>query len=349
MHGSDIKNIHEQKDDPVSEREMIVSLFFASAAPLRKRKGMVFAFLAYGPYGWELAIYLCAAFVSGICIGATGIGGVALTPLLLACRVPVHIAGAAVVGSLFLSGVTAIASNWQTLPRRRACTICLAALPSALVASLLFPLIPPLATGGLVSSISVVSGIHVLCTSVRAKQKAVASQDRASTAPSSESETWTAEIAAVSDVAFRDGSIAEIAPVGRQSYRRLDAGLGLLAGFFSVMTCTGGPFILLPLLFTTDPSLPPVLAIAIAQTLMLPISVCRIGVGGLSTASVFDLGLAMAIGSAVALGVPGGVRLSRRMDPIRLKNLVALGLLASGVLALHRMIRDQEPINRTTT
>ena len=70
--------------------------------------------------GWVLIAYLFAAFISGICIGATGVGGVALTPLLLAMDVPVGIAGSAVITSLLVTGFVATASNWHRLPQRRA-------------------------------------------------------------------------------------------------------------------------------------------------------------------------------------------------------------------------------------
>ena len=304
---------------------------------------MVVAFLISGPFGWQLAAYLCAAVFSGVCIGATGVGGILLTPLLLLCGVPVHQAGMAVLASLLLTGFTAAASNWNRLPKRRAARLCLAALPSAVLGAIIFPYIPPIATGCFLSFVSVVSGSHIVYQESRRVRTSTSAQPSSESVARAEEESATA--ANVPASAAAAGAVEPVSPP--QSAVRaekilsmpfLDMALGLACGFFSVLTCTGGPFILLPMLFAADASLPPADAVAIAQTLCIPVPASALLIGAISPATTVDVGLALAIGLALALGVPAGVRISRRLKPARLKLLVGACMLVSGAMALLRTI-----------
>ena len=288
----------------------------------------------------------------------------ALTPLLLAMDVPVGIAGSAVITSLLVTGFVATASNWHRLPRRRALALGTAAIPGALIGAFTWPLVPPFAIGCFLSTVAIVSGGHIFIGSVRAMRRHSSSSSQ--TEPASDSIAWATEdatvatngtvqspppaaAAAVELAAPTPPSKARASSRGSSSrgsssvdgqVRPRDALLGSVCGFFSLLTCTGGPFILLPLLFAIEPAIEPAIAVAMAQTLCIPIPACAAIVGALSSSATVDVGLASAIGVVVALGVPLGVRLSHQTDPNHLKLLISACLLVSGGLALQKTARS---------
>ena len=117
-----------------------------------------------------------------------------------------------------------------------------------------------------------------------------------------------------------------------------DALIGVLGGFLSVMTATGGAFMTIPMLLLADRSLPPTHAVSLGQAISLPITTCTALVAALSPLATLDIALAATIGAAVTLGVPAGVRLARRAKPAYLKLGIALCLLAGGATALDKTI-----------
>ena len=125
---------------------------------------MPIALLAYGPHGWQLMAYLVVCVVSGISIGTVGPGGVLLTPILGLMEVPVDVAGAAVVTSFTIVGITSIASNWADCkvlaPRIR--RLWPSVVPGAVLGAFIFPLLPPLAVRLEVALITLVCGTRIL-------------------------------------------------------------------------------------------------------------------------------------------------------------------------------------------
>ena len=103
---------------------------------------MAVSWLRDAPAAQPLALYLVSAFGSGVCIGATGIGGVLLVPLLLLMGVPIGVASPAVIASLLPAGVVALIANRRIVPRIETATAGLSAVPGAVAGSLLFPLVP---------------------------------------------------------------------------------------------------------------------------------------------------------------------------------------------------------------
>ena len=123
---------------------------------------MTVAMFAFGPYGWELCAFLAGAVVSGVFIGAVGVGGNALAPLLLLCNVPLDHAGAAVTASMLPASATAVASRWQRLPKRRAIVLCAASIPGACLGELLWPVVPALWISTFIAVLSTVCGVHII-------------------------------------------------------------------------------------------------------------------------------------------------------------------------------------------
>ena len=113
---------------------------------------MTVAMYAFGPYGWELCAFLTGSIASGVFIGAVGVGGNALAPLLLLCNVPLDLAGASVTASMLPAAMTAVARQWQRVPKRRAAILCAASVPGACLGELVWPVVPELLISAFIGS-----------------------------------------------------------------------------------------------------------------------------------------------------------------------------------------------------
>jgi uncharacterized membrane protein YfcA len=279
-------------------------------------------------------VYLLVAVLSGAFIGATGIGGVLLVPLLLLMDVPIHVANPAVLASLFFAGLVAIPSNWHAIPRRTTATVALATIPGAFCGTVLFPLIPSVVTSTLMATLAVVSGIRAIRGSwkaARSMQNHQAERSSATTELAS-SQPPPGAITESASARLHPGGNARAQLVGN----KLASGLGIAVGFLSILTSTGGPFVAIPLFFHFQPDLQPALVVAMAQSLCVPVAVCSTAVAAW-TATV-DLGLGCSIGVAMAVGVPPGVRISHHVRPARLKLAIGILLLGIGVSALVKVV-----------
>ena len=113
----------------------------------------------------SLAFFTIGTFVlGGISVGATGIGGVVLVPLLLLAGVDVSVAAPAVLASFLISGLVAVALNLRrgTVPHKQATWICAGLLPGTAVGSLLLPRLPPLLIALSLATMACVSGLKAL-------------------------------------------------------------------------------------------------------------------------------------------------------------------------------------------
>lgn len=281
------------------------------------------------PIDGGLPFYLLSAVGSGVCIGATGIGGVLLVPLLCLIGVPIGAATPAVLASLLLPGIVALATNRRILPYVESSIIGCATVPGALAGSLLFPALPPIALACSVAALAIASGVRTVYNTLAAQRQSCATP----------SITTKIELPRMPATDPEAGSTAAAPPVGTTTSgpdtawafelpMRTAASVGVAVGFFSVLTCTGGPFIAIPLLFHIGPSLPPTQVIALAQTLCIPISLCSIAMWTLTNG--LDAGLACAIGIATAVGVPCGARIGLRAKPAHLKAAIGVVLIAVG-------------------
>ena len=283
-------------------------------------------------------------------IGAVGVGGNALAPLLLLCDVPLYLAGATLTASMLPAASAAVASNWRRLPKRRAAVLCAASIPGACLAELLWPVVPALVVSVFISVVSIACGVHVVVQLGRERWRqplpvsdseswvdgAISKMTKPTISPSSTMDVLpSAEDAAVEDAEAGPPANADLnMPT---SWMR-DALIGMLGGFFSVMSATGGSFMTIPMLLLADPSVSPVQAVSLGQAISVPISACTALVAALSPLATLDVALAGAIGSAITLGVPVGVRLAQHTKPAHLRLAIALCLLAGGATALEKTI-----------
>jgi uncharacterized protein len=109
-------------------------------------------------------------------------------------------------------------------------------------------------------------------------------------------------------------------------------GTGIFAGLLSVVSGTGGPMVLVPLLLAAGMDVRRVLAVA--QVAQLPIAATATLTNGL--AGTLDLAAAGILGLSVVIGMLAGLAVSRRMDAGNLRRSVAwcLVITGAGLLAM---------------
>lgn len=108
--------------------------------------------------------------------------------------------------------------------------------------------------------------------------------------------------------------------------------LGLVVGALSAWSGTGGPVVLLPLLALLG--WPAIQAVEAAQRVQLPVAAAATLVN--LAAGRLDAWLGAAIGALLLAGWAFGRHLARRMSVQRLRQAVALALIATGVAFISR-------------
>ena len=287
---------------------------------------------------WALTVYLFVAVVSGVFIGATGIGGVLLVPLLLLMDVPVGLASRAVLASFLLGGIVAAVSNHRrgSLPRLPASLLLPCVVPGALLGALLLQVVPALVISATLALLATVAGSHTLRAALAASREA---------APPTSSSFSGAELTnSNSSVEAQQPGVASgerdtVSMLDRDDvvdrYAWIYGPIGGVVGLLSVLTATGGPFICVPLLFFLKPRLPSTHVVGLCTTSGIPISICATLLNSLHTE--VDIGLASTIAIAVAFGIPLGVRLAHRTAPHVLKLAIGTMLLGIGVSTLWKL------------
>ena len=106
--------------------------------------------------------------------------------------------------------------------------------------------------------------------------------------------------------------------------------LGLVVGALSAWSGTGGPVVLLPLLALLG--VPATVGLDAAQRVQLPVALAATAVN--FAAGRLDLLLGLAIGVLVLAGWAIGRRLAQRLPVQRLRQAVALALIATGLAYL---------------
>lgn len=109
-------------------------------------------------------------------------------------------------------------------------------------------------------------------------------------------------------------------------------GLGAAVGFGSALTGTGGPVLLVPALLALG--IAPLTAVAVSQAVQLPV-VGAASVGYVQ-AGLTDLRLGSLLGLAAGAGVVGAAVCVRRLDAVRLRQIVAVACVSTGVFLLAR-------------
>lgn len=106
--------------------------------------------------------------------------------------------------------------------------------------------------------------------------------------------------------------------------------LGLVVGCLSAWSGTGGPVVLLPLLALLG--VPAAMGVDAAQRVQLPVALAATAVN--FAAGRLDIVLGLGIGVLVLAGWAGGRWLARRLPVPKLRQAVALALIATGLAYL---------------
>jgi uncharacterized membrane protein YfcA len=237
-------------------------------------------------------LYICFLFglIAGLLIGAAGIGGVILVPLLVyVAGIDIHTSIAASVAAFFVSGLvgTVVYSQRGIIQWPDFVSVCVGAIPGALLGAYVLPKIES----------------HFLTLFI----------------------ALVLILSAVRQFIHSDSSNPVNPTRNRPKYQL--AFVGLVTGFLSVLSGTGGPLVLLPLL--TWLSMPLITAIGLSQVIQLPISTFAT-IGNVLN-SLIDWELVLVLGFGVAFGSLLGAKGSELLPIAYIKTLVAFLLFASGV------------------
>ena len=268
---------------------------------------------------------LCAAVLlfSGVAIGATGIGGVLVVPMLgVALSLPIKVAIHATMAAYVVTGLvqTSLWAYKGSLAGRDAAVLCLASMPASLLAGLALPGTPAPLLTLLTALLASASGVDSLLKARRQHQPPPAASGAIKLLSPAEKQTAGARSSAA-----RQGDID----------RCSQAALGGIVGFGSAVTGTGGPFLLLPLLFLCRPQLPVLRCVGLAQALPLPIALSATAAN--AWFAEVDLCIAAQLAGCIAPAVPVGVWLAHRVDTHRLRVVVSALLVGIGGASLGQL------------
>ena len=227
--------------------------------------------------------------LAGLLIGAAGIGGVILVPLLVYfAGVDIHTSIAAAVAAFLVSGFvgTVVYSQRGIIQWIDFMSISIGAVPGAFIGAYVLPKINAQLLIFFIAIALLVSAVRQITSN---KMEDV-------------------------DRPFHNVSKHQMVLVG------------LVTGFFSVLSGTGGPLVLLPLL--TWLSVPLLTAIGLSQAIQLPIAIFATVGNEANNLVNWDLVLFLAIGLAIGSFI--GAKLSKSLPVEHIKALVAFLLFGSG-------------------
>ena len=110
--------------------------------------------------------------------------------------------------------------------------------------------------------------------------------------------------------------------------------IGAVVGFGSALTGTGGPVLLVPVLLALRVA--PLKAVAVSQAAQLPVVVS--GSVAYLQAGLTDVRLGTLLGVGAAAGTVVGALVATRLEPRRLRRLVALACIAAGTFIMVRTV-----------
>ena len=237
-------------------------------------------------------LYICFLFglIAGLLIGAAGIGGVILVPLLVyVAGIDIHTSIAASVAAFFVSGLvgTVVYSQRGIIQWPDFVSVCVGAIPGALLGAYVLPKIESHFLTLFIALVLILSAVRQF---------------------------------------LHSGSSNLVNPTRNRPKYQL-AFVGLVTGFLSVLSGTGGPLVLLPLL--TWLSVPLITAIGLSQVIQLPIA--SFATLGNVLNSLIDWKLVIFLAFGIAFGSFVGAKAAERLPVAHIKTLVAFLLFGSGV------------------
>ena len=229
-------------------------------------------------------------FIVGVLIGSVGIGGVLLVPgLTQVVGIGVHEAVPICTLSFLATGIIGVIvyARHGSIQWPRVAWLCLGAVPGAFLGSVSLLSIPAVVVMLLVSALMIVSGIDALLKAYR-----------------------------------KPGLERRMRQLKPAQY----IVIGLVTGFGSAITGTGGPLILVPIIIFLG--LPVLTAIGLAQAIQLPIAAFASVGNYLSGNLNFDL--VAVIATVLVVGAFCGAMLVHRLPTEPIRKLIAFLLVLVG-------------------
>lgn len=245
----------------------------------------------------SLSLACAVGLIAGLSIGCIGVGGIIIVPALVQVGgVPVHAAIAAAMAGFIVTGLVgpAVFMRQGTLGLRSALPPLLGAMPGAVAGALAARAAPATLLLVAIAGLTSASGLQILL-------------------PGRGRPVMTTPTPALSSTR---GSL-----------------VGLVTGFLSALTGTGGPAVLLPILLWLE--VPVLAALGLAQAIQLPIAL--LATADNAHAGTVDWALSLPLGLGLAIGTGVGAQLAHALDQGRLRRLVGIVLLAFGLLMYGRV------------
>ena len=263
-----------------------------------------------------MPLLLALAVLVGGLIGLVGVGGVLLPPglMLLGDLTPSEAAAT----SLWVFGFTGVVGTLAyarrgLVPWRMACLLSAGIAPGAFLGARANAVLPGPLLVGVMAAFTIAVGLHQL------RRRAPAAGDAVGVAVDGGASRTEPDDEGTGPHPLGTGALLLV---------------GVLIGFASALTGTGGPVLLVPLLLVLH--VPPVRAVAVSQVAQLPVVVA--GTVGYLGAGLTDVRLGTALGLLAGAGAVAGATLATRVRAERLRGIVAWACIAAGALLLVRLV-----------
>jgi hypothetical protein len=242
-----------------------------------------------------LAFAGAVTVVVGILIGAIGIGGVLLVPMLTyVLGISIHVAIATAMFSYLFTGLVGAfeysrrgSINWS-----KGLWLCLGGMPGGYLGAMTAWSTPGIILETVIGALVFLSGLQAL----------------------------------------RQGGRQEVKG-GALNAPALCL-IGLVTGFASAITGTGGPLVLVPLLLWLK--VPTLMAVGLSQIIQIPIAL--LATGGNLTFGHVDFALGLGLSTILVGGVVIGARVAHQVSRDTLKRIIATALLITGGAMLTRVV-----------
>lgn len=315
---------------------------------------MTFVFLENVPVNaGYYALYVAVAFLSGIAVGAVGVGGVFLVPTLIVIGIDARIAIMAVMASFFpvalIHAIFAIRGN--KIDKKAYGILSTGLVFGSGCAAGILTFVPIFVITVIVSIVAFGSGAKTLFKLVPVM---LYSESKNIDSPSNGNSDG--------DITAQNNGQADVESIGQiklsapspGSQRKLEDShapysfdaqkmdqpklffIGIISGFFSVLTGTGGPFAILPCFFVVYENIPANDAVSIAVAAGAVISLTSTIVNGIS--STVDLGIGLTSALALGCGMPLGTYIGDKVSKNGLKVAISVILVILGIYTLVNML-----------
>ena len=274
-----------------------------------------------------------------------------VAPLLIAVGEAPLVALPTAQTSFLGSGLVALLvyAHRRAVPWDGVAVIVLPLCGAAMASTMFLKQVPPVIITVVVGLFTIISGCHALYTAIQARSEINRSQDQTQNQEQPELNTHgvSSGLQAV-EVPSEDGldkpvnkvQEADLDDVGKSYGTTRELGLlsgcelvavGLVAGVGSVLTGTGGPLLLIPLIRLTayGKALEPVFLVGFVAAAAFSMSLFAFG-GNLLAENSIDVYLALLAALAFSLGIPLGSEISKRISQERLNQCIAVGLVVGG-------------------